>query len=72
MALQAKKDFPEINFERSVMVGDAFTDLMLGRALNMRTVWVIDKNEPLPENRDHLVDIRSESFIDWVRQSKMG
>lgn len=40
LALQAQQDFPEINFSRSVMVGDMMGDLQFGVGLNMITVQV--------------------------------
>lgn len=38
MALQAKKDFPNIDFRRSVSVGDSFSDIEFGKNLGMITV----------------------------------
>ncbi len=40
MALQAKQDFPQIEFARSVMVGDTANDMIFGRQAGMFTVWV--------------------------------
>ena len=40
MALKAKKEFSEINFKRSVMVGDSSTDLEFGQRLNMLKVFL--------------------------------
>ncbi len=40
MALLAKKDFPEINFRKSVMVGDALSDMRFGKSMKMVTVLV--------------------------------
>jgi D-glycero-D-manno-heptose 1,7-bisphosphate phosphatase len=38
--LQAKRDFPEIDFSRSVVIGDAPSDIAAGAALGCRTVLV--------------------------------
>lgn len=38
MALKARKEFPGINFKRSVMVGDSISDMIFGKRLNMKTV----------------------------------
>jgi D-glycero-D-manno-heptose 1,7-bisphosphate phosphatase len=38
MALQAKRDFPEIEFTRSVMVGDSDSDIEFGKRLGMKTL----------------------------------
>ena len=40
MAKQAQKDFPEINFEKSIMVGDSDSDIEFGRNLGMKTVFI--------------------------------
>ena len=37
MALNAQKDFPDIDFNRSIMVGDSISDLQFGRNLGMKT-----------------------------------
>lgn len=69
MALQARRDFPSIRFNRSVMVGDSQTDLEFGRKLKMVTVFI--------DNGDHnqlppfLADYRFNSFADfsnWITQ----
>lgn len=43
MGYQAVKDFPEIDFEKSVMVGDSITDIGFGLNLRMKTVLVGEK-----------------------------
>ena len=40
MALQAKQDYPQIDFARSIMVGDTVNDMIFGRRAGMFTVWV--------------------------------
>ena len=40
MGLKAKKAFPDINFKKSIMVGDTFTDILFGKRLGMKTVWI--------------------------------
>jgi len=40
MPLQALKDFPEINFEKSIMVGDSNSDIEMGKRLKMVTVFL--------------------------------
>jgi histidinol-phosphate phosphatase family protein len=48
MALSAKKDFPEIDFTKSIMVGDSMSDMEFGRALEMKTVFIAENkvNDP--------------------------
>lgn len=45
MGLQAARDFPDIDFSRSVMVGDSLCDLQFGQSLGMKNVWVRGKAE---------------------------
>lgn len=40
MALQAKRDFPEIDLTQSIMVGDSLSDMQFGRNAGMLTVWI--------------------------------
>jgi len=40
MAMQAKKDFPHIDFSKSIMVGDSMSDMEFGRNAGMKTVYI--------------------------------
>ena len=40
MALQAQKDFPEIVFEKSIMIGDSSSDMEFGEKLGMKSYLV--------------------------------
>lgn len=42
MGLKAKKDFQNIKFTKSVMVGDSLSDMIFGKRLKMRTVFIGD------------------------------
>lgn len=44
MGIKAKKEFPEINFNQSIMVGNSERDLIFGRKLNMKTIYVGNAN----------------------------
>ncbi len=52
MALQAQKDFPEINFELSVMAGDSESDMEFGKKAGMKTVFITEKSPALCKNAD--------------------
>lgn len=56
MAIQAKKDFPEINFSKSIMIGNTLNDMRFGKTCGMRTVF-IKSNKPLPEIPHPDIDI---------------
>ncbi|HLG02780.1 MAG TPA: HAD family hydrolase [Bacteroidia bacterium] len=40
MALQAKKDFPEIDFSKSVMAGDTESDMLFAQNAGMKAVYI--------------------------------
>lgn len=48
MALQAKENFPEIDFSRSIMVGDTPSDIEFGKRAGMRTVFISKEENPPP------------------------
>lgn len=48
MALEAKQDFPEINFNQSVMVGNNLSDMYFGRNAGMVTVFMLTTQPDLP------------------------
>lgn len=45
MAMQAQKDFHEIDFSKSVMVGDGLHDMEFGRRLGMIRVFISDDHQ---------------------------
>ncbi len=47
MGLQAKEDFPEIDFEQSVMVGDSVSDIEFAQRLGMQAILIATKEEEL-------------------------
>lgn len=44
MARKAKIDFPEIEFEKSVMIGDSLVDMEFGKNLGMITIYIRTKD----------------------------
>jgi histidinol-phosphate phosphatase family protein len=62
MALQAKEDFPEIEFSSSIMVGDADSDIEFGKNLGMYTVRVRENHRNLSSTPDFVVD----SLLDFM------
>ncbi len=40
MALQAQKDFPQIDFDKSIMVGDSQSDIDFAASAGMKSVWI--------------------------------
>jgi D-glycero-D-manno-heptose 1,7-bisphosphate phosphatase len=58
MALEAKRDF-DIDFERSIMVGDTDSDILFGKNLGMKTV-LIRSAEITNEKADYTVNSLAE------------
>jgi len=48
MALQAKIDFPDVDFSKSIMIGNKPSDMRFGRAAGMFTVFVATTNPEVP------------------------
>ena len=50
LARKAKIDFKEIEFEKSIMVGDSITDMQFGRNAEMKTVFISTDESLIAEN----------------------
>jgi histidinol-phosphate phosphatase family protein len=48
MAMQAAKDFPDINFSKSIMAGNKNSDMLFGRATGMFTIFIASTNPEFP------------------------
>jgi D-glycero-D-manno-heptose 1,7-bisphosphate phosphatase len=66
MGLQAKKDFPSIEFSRSVMVGNKLSDMEFGRNLGCITVFLPTTN-PGISHTDPLIDAVYDSLFDFAK-----
>lgn len=49
MGMEAKNDFPDIDFAKSIIVGDSMSDMEFGRALGMKTVFISDEKREDPK-----------------------
>ncbi len=58
MALQAKKDFPKIDLQKAVMIGDSLSDMEFGKKVGMKTIFFGNKEPKSLQN----IDIR---LADW-------
>jgi len=63
MALLAKSDFPQIDFEKSIMVGDSITDMQFGKSLGMKTVFISEH-----EGNDDQIDFNFKSLLDFCNE----
>lgn len=55
MGLQAQEDFPNIDFKKSIMIGNSVSDMEFGKRLSMQTVFLTTKHEPFQLPHD-LID----------------
>jgi histidinol-phosphate phosphatase family protein len=60
MASLAQQDFPEVNFERSIMVGDSMSDMQFGKSCGMKTVFISEKPK-----QDPLIDYNFTSLLQF-------
>jgi len=65
MALLAKKEFPTVDFQKSIMVGDSDSDIEFGRKLGMKTVFISYTNGFEHQTADLTCD-SLESFINLL------
>ena len=40
MLLKAKEDFPDIDFKKSILIGDSDTDIIAGENVNVKSIKV--------------------------------
>jgi D-glycero-D-manno-heptose 1,7-bisphosphate phosphatase len=67
MAFQAKKMFPEIDFQKSWMVGDSASDIEFGQKLGMKTVWIHGKPEDFDKITQLAPDFQFDSLEDFAQ-----
>jgi histidinol-phosphate phosphatase family protein len=61
MALAAKNDFPQIDFTKSIIVGDSMSDMEFGKALGMKTVFISEE-----KRTDNKIDFNFPSLIEFT------
>ena len=66
MALQAKKDFPQIDFTKSIMVGNRVSDMGFGKNAGMKTVFVAT-TDPEVIVPHPLIDLRFDDLISFAK-----
>lgn len=67
MAMKARQDFPDIDFERAFMVGDTRVDLLFGRNIGAYTVLIVHPTDEQKNIEDDLVDLRFGSLLEFAR-----
>ena len=66
MALKAQKDFPDIVFEESIIVGDSYSDMAFGKRLGMATVLIEGKAEEAEKLKTIDIDYRLKSLAEFA------
>lgn len=66
MAKKAKKDFPEINFSRSVMVGNTLSDMRFARNAGIYSVFIATTRPDTPHPHPD-IDLRFDTLKDFVK-----
>lgn len=59
MAMLAKQDFPEIDFNKSIIAGDSISDMEFGRNTGMKTIFISDENKT-----DEKIDFNFSSLLE--------
>lgn len=67
MGLQAITEFPDIDLEKSIMVGDSLLDMQFGKNLGIQTVY-ISKKAPVSSEIDALADFIFDDLLDFSIQ----
>jgi histidinol-phosphate phosphatase family protein len=65
MALEAQKDFPEIDFNKSIIAGDSESDMLFGENAGMRRILINSKQLPEP---DKISDFHFSSLSEMAQQ----
>lgn len=67
MGFQAKKDYPMIDFNRSIMIGNTMNDMIFGKRLGMFTFFISSNRTP-PQMPDATTDAVYPSLIKVAQQ----
>jgi histidinol phosphatase-like enzyme len=69
MALQAKQDFPQIDFSKSIMVGNKLSDMQFARNAGIPSVFAATTNPDTPYPHP-LIDLRVNSLLEFAQLIK--
>lgn len=64
MAKQAKTDFTEVNFEKSIMIGDSISDMKFAKNTGMISIAV---GEDLAKNNDKYIDFKYKNLDSFAK-----
>lgn len=66
LAKQAKRDFPSVDFKKSVMVGDSVSDILFGKRCGMKTVFVGEEMLHPEINSNLMPDYYCENLLEFA------
>ncbi len=67
MALQAKAMYPQINFDKAIMVGNRMSDMKFGRNAGMHTIFLATTH-PETAFPDEHIDFRFSHLLEFAEQ----
>ncbi len=67
MAYQAKEDFPDVDFSKSIMVGDSLSDMQFGKEVGMKTVF-LNNGGPVSKAVSSLADEVYEDLSEFAEK----
>lgn len=70
MARKAKIDFPDIDFQKSIMVGDSKSDIEFGKNLEMYTVFIA-ADGLIPADLEEITDFVFNSLVELSKSFKL-
>ncbi|MEM6801858.1 MAG: HAD family hydrolase [Bacteroidota bacterium] len=68
MAFAAQEMFGEIEFQKSLIIGDSISDMEFGKNAGMHTVWLSNKDMALEHKS--LIDAKIETLIQYAQHLK--
>ena len=66
MALQAQKDFPQIDFSKSIMAGNKLSDMQFARNAGMYSVFIASTNPEIAFPHE-LINARFNSLLEFAK-----
>lgn len=70
MAFSAQRDYPEINLQRSLIVGNKLSDMQFGRNAGMHTVYV--RNTHPEQGPDAAIDLAFNDLSDFAKTLQLA
>ena len=64
MGYMAKNDFPDIDFSKSIMIGNTMSDMTFGRNIGAYTIF-LPTTKPETDQSDHRIDLVFNSLFDF-------